>query len=381
MGITRTDIRTLEDFSRLPVIHKEILLDGADEFKAADFVRHGPKEVRTSGSTGTPLSVYWDIHSNVLEIISQWRHFSWSGYRLGDSFLDLRNRPPDLPGGYKWNRYCRGLELSSELIDPSSVERFAAVLRKFRPKLWRGHPSAMADFARLLDEKGIGDIKPRIIVSTSEMALENDKEFLEAWAGVPMGISFGQIEHVALMCQCPRGGLHICSEYGLAEILRRDGSPAGPGEEGRIVATGLHNMAFPLLRYDTSDLAVPSAHPCECGRTLPLVESITGRIDDRIRRPDGKWISGFAMTFKLLKGIRKAQLVQNRPDELEVHIVPGAGYGVEIGNEIRDKLARRLGPGMTISLHCADSIPFPTSGKYKFVVNRLSGLPGRPGGE
>jgi phenylacetate-CoA ligase len=379
LGFKRTDIRTLKDYSRLPVIDKEILLGRGDEFKADDFGRHRPKEIRTSGTTGTPLSVYWDIHSNVLEIVSQWRHFSWSGYRLGTAFLDIRNRPSNLPEGYRWNRNCRGLELSAEGIDRSNIERFAAIVRKFRPKLWRGHPSAMADFARLLQENAIEDLRPRIVVSTAETLLENDRAFLEKWAGVPVCDNYGQNEHVALICQCPRGGLHIAAEYGLVEILGNDGRPAGPGEEGRIIATGLHNRAFPLLRYDTSDLAIPSIQPCACGRTLPLVSSLTGRIDDRIKRADGKWISGLAMTFKLLRGLRKAQLVQNHPKELDVHLVPGEDYGPEVEQEIRIKLEARLGPGMEIRIHCAESIPFPATGKYKFIVNRLPEASDRPG--
>ena len=54
-------------------------------------------------------------------------------------------------------------------------------------------------------------------------------------------------------------------------IVDGDGNPVEPGTPGRLVGTGLHNMAMPLLRYDVGDVASLSTEVCTCGRGLPLM--------------------------------------------------------------------------------------------------------------
>ena len=51
----------------------------------------------------------------MLELLGQYRHFSWTGYRLGDAFLDIRSVYMDDPKGYRWNWKCRGLEISTDI--------------------------------------------------------------------------------------------------------------------------------------------------------------------------------------------------------------------------------------------------------------------------
>jgi acyl-coenzyme A synthetase/AMP-(fatty) acid ligase len=63
---------------RLPVIDKFTVLSHREELKADSIIRFRPREMFTSGTTGTPVGFFWDIGSSVLELVSQWRHFSWS---------------------------------------------------------------------------------------------------------------------------------------------------------------------------------------------------------------------------------------------------------------------------------------------------------------
>ena len=129
--------------------------------------------------------------------------------------------------------------------------------------MWRGYPECIYHLCRLLADAGIEDVKPKTLVCVSVDVLHYQREFIESWAEVPLCDSYGQDEHIALITQCPEAGeYHIAMEYGIVEIIKEDGSPAKPGEEGRIVGTGLHNKAFPLIRYDTMDCAVASERTC-----------------------------------------------------------------------------------------------------------------------
>ncbi|OQY14617.1 MAG: hypothetical protein B6I30_00120 [Desulfobacteraceae bacterium 4572_187] len=371
LGLKRSDFNSLEDLTYIPILNKDILLDFHQDFRSRDFIKYRPREIRTSGTTGTPLRVYWDLASNILELTCIWRHFSWSGYRLGEPFLDIRSVLFHEPEGYRWNWKCRGLEVSSDMIDASNIESYAALLRRFHIKLWRGHPHSIDLFCRLLSEAGIENVRPKYVFTSSEALLENQRHFIQTWTGVPVCDNYGLKEHNVMICQCPAGGYHIASEYGIVEIIKGDGTPAEPGEEGRIIATGLHNKAFPLLRYDTGDYAIHSEAHCTCGKTLPLVKRISGRIDDRILTSKGRWVSGLHFAFFFLQGIRMAQLVQARSHSLDVYLVPTKDYQDEIAFTLSHELKKKLGKSMEINIHLVPEIPYPSHGKFKFVVNKL----------
>ncbi|MBN1592932.1 MAG: phenylacetate--CoA ligase family protein [Candidatus Coatesbacteria bacterium] len=374
-GLDRADFSGLDDLSKIPILSKDYLLEHHDEFKADNFTEFHPKAIHTSGTTGSPLTVYWDSDSNVVEFTSIWRHFSWLGYRLGEPFLDIRSVILDAAEGYKWNYKCRGLEFSSDIIDESNIRRYADLLRKYRVKLWRGHPAAISAFCHILAEAGIEDVKPKYVFTASEAVLDHQRKSIEDWTGVPVCDNYGLKEHNVLITQCPQGGYHVAMEYGIVEIVKDDGTPAGPGEEGRIVATGLHNKAFPLLRYDTMDYATRSDAYCPCGRTLPLVENLTGRIDDRVLTADGRWVSGLHFAFFLPKGIRRAQLLQKEELGLDVYLVPNREFAEDTAKLLTADLKKKLGDAMEIRIHMVEEVPYRSCGKFKFVINQMDKKP------
>jgi len=371
MTLKPSDFKTLQDLTKIPILGKDCLIEHHDEFKARNFNSYHPKKITTSGTTGSPLTVYWDRDSNIIELTSIWRHFSWMGYRIGDPFLDIRSVVLDAKDGYLWNFKCRGLEISSDQIERTNIKKYAELLRKYRIKMWRGHPAAIETLCRALAEAGIEDVKPRSIFTASEAILDHQRKFIESWAGVRVSDNYGLKEHNALIIQCPHAGYHVSMEYGIVEIIKDDGSKAKPGEEGRIVGTGLHNRAFPLIRYDTSDYATLSKNTCPCGRQMVLMESLTGRIDDRVLTFDGRWVSGLHFAFFFPKGLVRAQLIQNAPGTLDIYVVPSKEYSVESANIIMDNLHKKLGQKMDIKIHQVAEVPYRSMGKFKFVINKM----------
>ncbi|HPG40389.1 MAG TPA: hypothetical protein PLP19_15575 [bacterium] len=371
-GLTRQDFQSFADLHKIPVFSKELVLEHAKELKADNFKKYRPITVYTSGTTGTPLEIYWDTFINSVELVHQWRHFSWFGYRLGDGFMDIRNFKMHLPNKYRWNWQCRGLEFSSQYIDGINIHEYADLLRKYKIRFWRGHSSALNHLCHVLNDAGITDVKPRFIVSVAESLVENQRQFMESWSGGPVCDNYGLIEHTALIIQCPHGGYHIASEYGHVELLKDDGSPAKPGEEGRIISTGLHNRAFPLIRYDTKDYAIATDRVCACGRTLPLIERLIGRVDDRLINKHGKYIGGLQKATTFAKGIRLSQIVQSVPGIIDFYVVPVKNFTDDMRQLLLDLLTEELADTMQINIHVVDKVPYDGSGKFKFVVSLLN---------
>jgi len=104
---------------------------------------------------------------------------------------------------------------------------------------------------------------------------------------------------------------------------------------------------------------------------LPLVESLTGRVDDRVLTADGRWVSGLSFAFFFPKGIKRAQLVQKEKRTLDVYLVPNPEFGEATNNMLRTDLKKKLGQTMEIRIHTVDEVPYRSCGKFKFVINQM----------
>ena len=281
------DIKTIEDLKLLPILTKECVRNNFNKLMAKKVKKFDPIVSHTSGSTGTALEFYLDRDTNILEFATIWRFWNWTGYRFGDKFADLRGRV--IQGKKPWmiDYRLRSLNLSSFRLTRDVVKDYATQLRKFKPKIIRGYPSSISLFAKWLQEDGIDDIQPVAVVTSAETLLAPQRQDIEEVFNCKVYDWYGIMERVAAIGQCEYGNYHINSEYGIVEILDENGNPVQNGERGEIIATSLHNHAMPFIRYRTNDLAVADddGKKCECGRGLPLVKSIFGRVEDFVVTP------------------------------------------------------------------------------------------------
>jgi phenylacetate-CoA ligase len=162
-------------------------------------------------------------------------------------------------------------------------------------------------------------------------------------------------------------GLHVNADGLFVEIDPIPGISSGPGN---ILVTDLYNRSMPLIRYQIGDLARwETSGPCPCGRNLPRIAGIEGRITDFLRLPNGKLISGPSLTLVVgdMSEIRQAQFVQSQTTQVQLRIVPGIGYGAHTVRELERRLAVYLRNQVELSVQAVENIPSEVSGKYRFV--------------
>jgi phenylacetate-CoA ligase len=369
--------------NRLPILDKETFRQDAEQFLARSAPRFHPRAITTSGTTGTPLTVYWDKGSNVLEFCSIQRLWRWAGIRVGEPFLDLRSRL--FTGEEKqlirrgrvlfirsWK--ANGLELSSDYIDPGNLAEYYELLLRYRPVLVRGHPQAIQHLAGLLRGRGMDGWRPRAVTTASETLYDFQRREIEATWRAPVLDSYGLKEHNVFIAQCAQGRYHVFPEYGICEIVDDQGQPVGPGQEGWIVATGLHNYAQPLLRYHTRDRAVAGdGGACPCGRTLPTVQRIIGRIDDCLYTRDGKRFSGMHFAFFGCRGIKTARLCQEDWTRVTVELVATPQFTPSEQAALVKTLTEKTAGKLRYEIRIVDRITQQTPGKFKFVISRIAG--------
>ncbi len=142
-----------------------------------------------------------------------------------------------------------------------------------------------------------------------------------------------------------------------------------------VVVTDLANRAMPMIRYQVGDMAVASRAACSCGRGLPLLEKIEGRIADYVLTPGGKLISGISLTENfavMVPGVAQLQIVQEEIDRFVFRIVRGGDFGPKSLAAIRALAAERFGPEVRCECEYVDRIPQEPSGKYRFCISRVA---------
>ena len=200
-----------------------------------------------------------------------------------------------------------------------------------------------------------------------EPNLKHQKDLIKEAFGVYPKQHYGMAEAVANISECNFGRLHVDEDFSAVEFL-----PIGP-DVYSIVGTNFTNYAFPLIRYDTGDIAygLKENVSCPCGRYGRTVASIDGRIEDYIVLKDGSRVGRMDHIFKDMQNIREAQIVQKIPGEINYLIVRGNNFTDDDHRQLLHETKRRLGDDISVIIDYVDNIEKSNNGKLRFVVNEL----------
>ena len=171
--------------------------------------------------------------------------------------------------------------------------------------------------------------------------------------------------------QCPEHPhYHVQAESLLVEVLGSDGAPCGPGETGRLVVTPLNNFATPLIRYEIGDYA-EVGEACSCGRGLPVLNRILGRVRNMATLPSGEtfWPRFYSDDLAKVAPIRQVQLVPRSVHDIDVRLVVARPLTAEEEERLKSVILEYLGHPFTLGFTYVDEIPRSAGGKYEDFVS------------
>lgn len=369
-SIKPDDIRSINDLAELPVLTKDIVRERFEDLSSTSSRKHNPYIQQTSGSTGTPLKFYLDKHTSIARFAFYWRLWNWAGYHFGQKWACIK--VPIIKDGtlFKYSRLMNALVISSLNLTSENCRKILDELKKFRPKTLRGYPSALYTFAKFMGDE-LKHLSIDRIVTDSETLLDYQRIFLEETFGCNVHDSYHQWECVCLISECAHKVKHHHMEYGILEILDEDNQPVETDQQGEIVATGLHNLSMPLLRYKTGDLAVRTDTKCNCGRAEDVIGSIDGRIEDVVVTPDGRHVGRLGGSFNDNKGIDFAQIIQDDTSTIKVLLVKNKHFNDGEIPVLEKNLRERLGDSIEIEYEFRDKIEPAPNGKVRLVINNI----------
>ena len=370
-GIAPGDIRSLEDFSRLPSLTREEVNVHGDRLRSSAYTGKLLPHA-TGGSSGVPTRFYITIESYDWRYAATQRAYSWTGCTLGERSLYLWGAPvgkvPRLKA-LKLSAYRasqRQLVFSTFSQTEELWTRIHRAALDFRPVLLVGYVSSIEQFARFLLERKLSLPGIKAVVAAAEPVFAPFRELVQRALGCPVFNTYGSREFMSIGGECDQhSGVHLNAENILVET-RLPGATAG----SELLITDLHNYGMPFLRYEIGDVGILDPTPCACGRGLPRLGAIEGRVLDVLRTSDGRVVPGelFPHLHKDIPEIKEFQVEQLSPAHIVISTVLSAEMSERSRSLIASEVGKVMGAATRVELKQVDAIPRRPSGKRRVTI-------------
>ncbi len=391
--ITPQDIRGQRDLFKLPLLSKtnvreHLYFDILSENHDKDQVLR----ISTSGSTGEPFVCYADRAQLEFRWAARLRSQEWTGYQFGDPSVLLWRQGPGMSPGQAMRERLDAQLTRRKLISvfemrDDKLEGMAQEIAAHQPVLIDGDSEVLDFLAQYLKRSDGVSVQPGALMSSAQTLPEASRALMEEAFGCKVFDQYGSREFSGIAYECDaHSGHHVVGEGYIVEILR-DGVPVAPGEVGEVVVTDLNNWCLPFIRYRIGDLAVAvdPTQKCHCGRGLPLVGNIEGRVQSIIQGTDGRYVPGTFFSHYLKEfdhALVRFQVVQERQGAIVFRVVKGGRYSDSILQEILSTFRKYLGSDMKIDVEFVDNAHMVQSDERLASVSRLpvdfqSGAPRR----
>lgn len=376
-GFDPERLRSVEDIRCIPPLTKDEIRAGSSGLQPPELDPGSYITNFTGGSTGSPLQFLVPKQRMASRNASTIRHDRWAGWDFGMPSGCIWGYPPDVPEPGFRERLTNALYFRRTFLDTfdvkqENVDRFLRWLRGERDVVLVAYARSLLWFCQYLKEQKLDEFSFRSAILSAESVTSEERRFIESVLGCHTFERYGCREFSVVASECElRDGMHLCSETLLVEF-DAGGRPAEPGEPGEILVTDLLNTAMPMIRYRIGDVGTPMAGECRCGRGLPRMAMVAGRVTDFIHTPEGRWVSGVAINTYLVSkmpGARQVQIRQERCSHLRILLVAVEGKRDEAAAYLAREVPKMFGDGMTYELEWVEAIPREASGKYRVTVS------------
>jgi phenylacetate-CoA ligase len=378
IGFEPRSVAAIADIQRLSFLTKALIRSHSDRLKSED--ARSLARGNTGGSSGEPLIFFIGRERVSHDVAAKWRATRWWGVDIGDPEIVVWGSPIEL-GAQDRMRGWRDRLLRTELLpafemSPEKLDEFISVIRRRRPKMLFGYPSALAHIARHAEMRGavMSDLGIKVAFVTSERLYESQREAIARVFGCRVANGYGGRDAGFIAHECPQGAMHITAEDVIVELIDADGKPVPPGTAGEIVVTHLATRDYPFIRYRTGDVAVMDSAPCRCGRCLPVLKEIQGRTSDFVVAADGTVMHGLALIYVVrdMPGVEAFKVVQESRQRTTVQLVVNSSFGRGGCDVVIEGFKRRLGSEVDVNVELVSRIPPEKSGKFRYVVSRAA---------
>lgn len=358
----------------LPILHKDEVVQHRDAMLPRGKDKSTLSIGNTGGSTGKPVSFYYDQHKHELMRAGMIRSYMWCGWKPGQKILNFWGARQDIQHGnynsQKFNEFIAAEKtIAAYEYTESQLDDWTKIIHSYKPVLLQGYASILAELSRYIIANNIRLPKTILgVYSTAEVLYDWQRKLMEQAFDCKVFNQYGSREIPNIACECSHGNQHIFTDMVYLESQTING-------EERLIITSLSNRLMPFIRYDIGDSGRLKDGDCPCGSPFPMMDMGLCRSNDLIKTKSGKTIHPSYFN-RLLYGqtdIRQYQYIQTALDKITLNIVSPSRLCVETTNFLKESVRRDVAENMALEINYVDEIKRSVSGKHRFVINNLAG--------
>lgn len=373
-GFRENDVAQPQNFTKLPIVTKTQIQDAGLALASSGSTDRDRLVSTTGGSTGRPLRVFNDRQAPVAAL--WWRIYSWWGVAPADNvafiYRQSRQGLKKLAYDAQWWP-TRHVLLDARGTTTSSMEAFGRQVTRLRPRLLVGYVEGIREFAEYVDAERLELPGLTAISVTASMLHRGQRGLIEKALRAPVFDTYRSAEVPWIAAECTsQNGLHVLADRRRVDLVSESGGEVEAGEVGNVLITDFDNGAFPLIRYAIGDRSRWHQGACTCGRSLPRITALEGRIADVLRTPSGRIVSGGNSTlFNAWPGIiRQFQIHQAADFTVTIRYVAGSDPPAarDAAEEVAGVLTKLLNGEVQVRSQATEQIA-AVDGKARLVVS------------
>lgn len=377
-GALRGDIRTWDDYARLPKLVRGEVNQNRERLINPHFTKRLVASA-TGGSSGTPTRFFVTMDSYDWRRACRDRMYDWNGAAFGEPSLLLWGSPiGKVARKTQWKskfmaRLTRSVTINTFSQSPELWAGICELFQRLRPKTVTAYVSSLDAFCAYVEQHHVKLPAPRAVVSAAETVSPGTRETVRRVLGSTLWENYGSREFMSIACECEQhNGLHIQAENILVEVEQPGPSPSA------LLVTDLHNHGMPFLRYEIGDAGRMLDGNCACGRSSPRLASVDGRLLDMLRTADGRVVPGefFPHLVKDLTEVRQFQVQQLAMDRIVIRAVLDRPLSETSRSLLESEVGKVFGTTTNVEIKAVDQIPTLASGKRRVTIGMDSPLAG-----
>lgn len=363
---------TLDSF---PIINKNIIRNSIDEFITDGVDKNSLFRLVTSGSTGTPFSVFQDLKKKSRNTADTIYFGKLAGFEIGIrlNYLKIWTSVNKKTNIQAWLENIEPIDVTQ--LSDLEIQKLVSKFKKYStPIAFLGYSSALESICNFLERNEPNSQIKNVtgIIATSEGIGQYAKVALFDYFGKHPVSRYSNVENGILAQQLSDGSdtfIINWASYNI-EILEIDTDNAvSIGESGRIVITDYFNFAMPIIRYDTGDIGTVD---WDKNKEKLVLTKVEGRKMDMVFNTSGNLVSSFTITNNmwLYDEIKQYQFLQlDKTNYLFKLNLKGKFQREE---ELISEFKKYFGLDAIIKVEYVDEIPLLNSGKRKKVINEMN---------
>jgi phenylacetate-CoA ligase len=357
----------LDDY---PVINKTLIKSRSEDFRSEKHLNEKLIEMTTSGSTGTPFTVFQDQRKKYRNYADTLFFARRAGFEIGDRvyYMKIWAKQKMAPN---WKYFLQNIIPIDVLnLNNNKIGQIAKQIEsESKNYSILGYVSALEHFIRYFDSQSLNSFTQNaksVITMSESLGLESKNRLSEIFK-CPVVSRYSNLENGIIAQQEIDGKPRflVNSASYLVEIFDLvNDVKLKDGELGRIILTDLFNFAMPMIRYDTGDIG-----SIEREDGLVFLSQVEGRKLDLLFNTKSELVSSYIVYRNMwqYKEINQYQLLQLTQKSYVFKINCDIKFIHE--EKLKSEFLEFLGSDADFKVEYVNEIPLLNSGKRKKIVN------------